>query len=65
MAVGLISVTEMGAPSLANSTRSASVKALTACFDAEYADWSGMARSEATLPMLMMAMAFSIRRDAP
>ena len=55
IADGLISVTETGAPSRSSSMRSPSVKAVTACFEAEYWVWRIMARSDSTLPVLMIA----------
>jgi hypothetical protein len=55
IAAGLISVTEIGAPSFSSSMRSESVKAFTACLEAAYMPCSGTARSDSSLPRLMMA----------
>ena len=55
IALGLIGVTEIGAPSSFSSMRSASVKPFTACLVAEYMPCSGSAMSEATLPTLTIA----------
>src|ERR687889_832118 len=55
MPEGLMSVTETGAPAASSSIRSASVKPLTACFEALYMPWIGMARSDTVLPTLMSA----------
>lgn len=50
-----MSVTETGTWSTSSSARRASVNPLTACLLAEYMPWSGMARSDATLPRLTIA----------
>src|SRR5690606_39311807 len=55
MEPGFTSVTEMPASSCSNSMRSASVKPLMACLEAEYIPCRGMAVSETSLPRLIMA----------
>ena len=51
---GLMSVMRTGAPWLSSSMRRPSVKAFTACLEAEYWVWRIMARSDRTLPTLTM-----------
>ena len=52
-AVGWIKVTDTGALSASSSIRSASVKAFTACLEAEYMPCSGIVASETSLPTLI------------
>ena len=58
MLPGLTSVTETGTPSSSSSIRRASVNPLTACFEAQYIPWIGIARSETAEPTLMSAPAY-------
>ena len=55
MAPGFSSVTTTGAPSASTKTRNSSVKAFTACFEAEYTPCSATARCDSVEPTLISA----------